>query len=62
MDLDNSDKIRKALKGCDNLYITFWMRYNNYKGTDRGQAVKKASNLIDAVINIIWIFKHQFMI
>ncbi len=52
MDLDNEDKIRKALKGCDTLYITFWMRYNNYLGTVRGQAVKKASNLIDAVINI----------
>jgi len=51
MDLDNIDKIRPALKGCDTLYFTFWMRYNSYLGTQRGDAVKKATNLIDAVYN-----------
>ena len=40
MDLNNIDTLRIALKNADNLFFTFWVRYNNYQGNTRKLVLK----------------------
>jgi|LauGreDrversion4_2_1035121.scaffolds.fasta_scaffold3355790_1 hypothetical protein len=39
MDLDNIQVLQRALKGADNLFFTYWVRFNNYENLDRKKVI-----------------------
>ena len=50
MDLDNISKLREALKEADTLFFTYWVRFYDSHGISRDTVLKRASNLIEAVL------------
>lgn len=47
LDFKNKYKLSKSLEGCDILFNTYWVRFNNYHGQTRQDAVENSKILID---------------
>ncbi|KRX08136.1 hypothetical protein PPERSA_01681 [Pseudocohnilembus persalinus] len=52
LNYDDVNSLSKSLEGADTLYCTYWVRFNDYKGTTREQGIQRAKNIIQAAKNV----------